>query len=63
MKTAKVFLIIGFVLVAAAIIFIAIAFRHPEMSFSWSNTATNAVYVIYFIVTVLMFLIYALLKK
>ncbi|MGN0357435.1 MAG: hypothetical protein ACI4E0_06415 [Blautia sp.] len=53
----KGFLISAFVLVAAAIGFIAYALGHPELSFPWDNQITNILYGIYADVVVLLFVL------
>lgn len=44
--------IIGIIMVIIAIIFVAFALNHPELSFPWSNTITFAIYGTYALVTV-----------
>ena len=47
----KVLRTIGWVMVAAAIAFVAFALGHPEASFPWSNGITYTIYALYAIVT------------
>ena len=46
--------IIGFVMVAIAIVFIVFALNHPEMSFPWNNTITYLLYGVYGFVTIIL---------
>ena len=55
MKKSKVFLATGCLMVIIAIAFVAFALNHPEASFPWSNTVTYSLYLVYLILTVLMF--------
>ena len=47
----KVLRTIGWVMVVAAIAFVAFALGHPEASFPWSNGITYTIYGLYAIVT------------
>ena len=53
----KVFTAAGIIMIIIAVIFVSVAFSHPEMSFPWSNTVTYIIYLIYAAVTVLMFFV------
>ncbi|MGN0485465.1 MAG: hypothetical protein ACI4HI_18145 [Lachnospiraceae bacterium] len=55
MSKTKIFNLAGFVLLVAAAIFFVFALNHPEMSFPWPNMVTYMLYVLYFVVTVSMF--------
>lgn len=57
----KVSRIIGSIMLAAAVIFVAAALGHPEMSFPWSNSVTYSLYAIY--LAVMIFLLIAPFKK
>ena len=48
---------IGWVMLAAAIAFIAFALGHPEASFPWSNDITYTIYGLYTIVMVILILL------
>ena len=48
--------IIGLVMVVIAIAFVVFALNHPEMSFPWSNTITWALYGLYALVIVVLFI-------
>lgn len=56
MRKSKVFLIVGCVMVLAAIIFIIFAMNHPEMIFIGGNTVAYPIYIVYVIITVIMFI-------
>ena len=47
----KISRMIGLVMVAIAIAFVAFALNHPEMSFPWSNTVTLVLYGVYAVLT------------
>lgn len=57
MKKSKVFLCIGVLLIVIAIIFVFFALSHPEMSFIGGNAVAYPVYALYFIITVVMFVL------
>lgn len=63
MKKAKILLYIGCLLVLIAIIFVIFALNHPEMSFPWSNSVSFAIYGIYIVVTICVFVLSVVLKK
>ena len=43
--------ILGVAMLCVAVIFVAFALCHPEMSFPWNNTVTYIIYGIYLIIT------------
>lgn len=47
----------GLIMVIIAIIFILIAFKHPEFAWPWSNTVTYVIYGLYLIIMSIMFII------
>ena len=47
MSTSKKLITVAVIMTLLAIIFIVIALSHPELSFPWSNTVTNILYVLY----------------
>ncbi len=57
MRKSKLFLCIGFLLIIIAIIFVIFALCHPEMSFIGGNAIAYPVYVLYLIITVIMFVL------
>lgn len=57
MKKSKIFLIMGILMLVIAIAFFMYALNHPEASFPWSLTATYIFYIVYLIVTLLMFIL------
>ncbi|HIS61623.1 MAG TPA: hypothetical protein IAC14_05140 [Candidatus Scybalomonas excrementigallinarum] len=57
MKKSKIFLIMGILMLVIAIAFFIYALNHPEASFLWSLTATYIFYIVYLIVTLLMFIL------
>lgn len=63
MSKSKIFFGIGCVLVLVAILFLIFAFNHPEMSFPWNNNVTLTLYGIYAVLTIAMFVLFAVLKK
>lgn len=62
-KRLKVFLVIGILMLAAAVLFIAYALNHPEASFPWGNTVTYTIYIAYIAVMLTMFVLYFSIKK
>lgn len=50
----KVSKIVGRIMLAAAVVFVAVALVHPEMSFPWSNTVTYSLYAVYLVATVVL---------
>lgn len=56
MKKSNILLIIGYVMIIAAIVFIIFAFNHPEMSFVGGNIIAYAFYTIYVILIVTIFI-------
>ena len=50
----KISRIIGCIMLAAAVIFVAAAFQHPEMSFPWSNSITYSFYAVYLVIMALL---------
>ena len=63
MKKSKLFLLLGNLLVIIAILFIAFALNHPEMSFPWPNTITYTLYGMYAITTITVFILFFISKK
>lgn len=55
MKNKKKYYILGGILCLAALVFIAVALMHPELSFPWKNWVSYTVYALYAIYTVLVF--------
>lgn len=51
-KKINLYLIVGIVMVIAAISFVIFALNNPQGSFLWSNTITYGVYIIYAIATI-----------
>ncbi len=60
MKSTKSFLAIGLVMLVGAIVFLGYALAHPEASFPWSNEVTFAIYGVYLMAMVAMFLLFAI---
>lgn len=52
MKKKRTFLIIGIVMILAAIAFINYALNNPQGSFPWDNSITYGIYLIYIVVTI-----------
>lgn len=63
MKKSQVFLLIGCMLLVAAIVFLLFALNHPEMSFPWKNNITYTIYIIYIIAIISMFGLWIKTKK
>lgn len=59
MSKSKVFLTAGIVMAVAMVAFAAFALQHPEMSFAGGNKVAFPVYIIYFIATIVMFVLSA----
>jgi uncharacterized membrane protein len=51
----KTWLIIGYILVFVAALFLMYAILHPEMAFSWPKSVTNAFYIGYIVATIFSF--------
>lgn len=51
----KSYYILGSILCLLAVIFTAVAFTHPELSFPWANWVSYTVYILYGIYTTLVF--------
>ena len=45
--------IIGLIMLVVAVIFLVFAMGHPEMSFSWSNSVTYVLYIVYLVAMVI----------
>ncbi len=60
MKSSKGFLVIGLMMLVGAVVFLGYALCHPEASFSWPNEVTFAIYGVYLIAMVAMFLLFAI---
>ncbi len=56
MKKSNIFLGLGWFMVIAAVVFIIFGKSHPEMSFIWSNVVTYSIYILYVIITAVMFI-------
>ena len=41
-------------MLAVAVVFVAVALGHPEMSFPWSNTVTYSLYAVYIVAAVVL---------
>ncbi len=54
--TKKTSRILALAMLLAAVIFLFLAFSHPEASFPWSNTITWSIYFVYFILMILFFI-------
>ena len=46
---------IGLIMLVVAVIFLVFAMGHPEMSFSWSNSVTYVLYIVYLVAMVIFF--------
>ena len=57
----KTWLIIGYVLVFVAALFLMYAIMHPEAVFSWPKSVTNVIYVGYIVATILSFVMACIL--
>ena len=55
MPDRKMFRSIAWVMLIAAVIFLVYAVTHPTASFSWSNTITYALYAVYILVMLVLF--------
>ena len=55
MPDSKMFRSIAWVLLIAAVIFLVYAVTHPTASFPWSNTITYALYAVYILVMLVLF--------
>lgn len=53
--TKKISRIIGLLMLIVAIVFVAFAMGHPEMSFPWSNTITYVLYAVYLVAMLIFF--------
>ena len=53
----KFFYIIALAMLIVALIFIVYALNHPEASFSWNNTITYTIYLIYLVVMIGAFIV------
>lgn len=62
MKKSKIFLLIGCLMLAAAICFVIYALQHPEGSLSISTKITYILYAIYVLMMLSMFGISLILK-
>lgn len=63
LKKVNVFLVIGCVMVVAAICFVAYAIYHPWASFPWPNEITYTIYALYIVLTIFMFIKSVRVKK
>lgn len=50
----KVSRIVGGIMLAVAVVFVAVALGHPEMSFPWSNTVTYSLYAVYLVAAIVL---------
>ncbi|MGM9979019.1 MAG: hypothetical protein ACI33J_09495 [Clostridium sp.] len=57
----KISRIIGMIMLVVAIIFLVFALNNPQASWSWNNTITYTLYIIYLVVMI--FLLIAPFKK
>lgn len=55
MPDKKMFRSIAWVMLIAAVIFLVYAVTHPTASFPWSNTITYALYAVYILVMLVLF--------
>ena len=55
MPDRKMFRSIAWVMLIAAVIFLVYAVTHPTASFPWSNTITYALYAVYILVMLVLF--------
>ncbi len=62
-RQRKIFLTIGCLLLAFAIVFLCYALQHPEASFPWSNSITYTIYCVYLLVDLLAFVLAALSRN
>ena len=59
---SKTFAIIGFIMLAIAVIFFFFAINHPEFGFPWSLKVTHTIYKVYLTVLGVSFLMAIVLK-
>ncbi len=57
MKKPNIFFIIGICMVAFALAFTVYAFIYPEASVNWPNILSYVIYMVYFLITVAMFVL------
>lgn len=57
MGKSRVYLVIGIVMLVVMILFVIYALQHPEGSFAGGNRAAFPVYIIYLVVTIVMFVL------
>ena len=50
----KVSRIVGGIMLAVAVVFVAVALGHPEMSVPWSNTVTYSLYAVYLVAAIVL---------
>ena len=50
----KVSRIVGGIMLAVAVVVVAVALGHPEMSFPWSNTVTYSLYAVYLVAAIVL---------
>lgn len=63
LKFSTKILLLAILLTAVAVLFVAFAFNHPELSFPFSMRLTMIIYAVYVSVTVLLYVLAILLKK
>ena len=57
MKSFNRYFASAMILLVLAIIFIIVAINHPELSFQWDNKFTYLLYALYFIITIILFVL------
>lgn len=63
-KLGAIFLITGLVMTLLAIIFCIYALNHPNLSYPWNNYITYAIYVVYIVTNISMYILsYRFSKK